>query len=523
MKIPLLRRASYPSKPRTEKDPPVSWAASQTGPREQNEDDYGRADQDTHGYNWVNRGCLYLLADGMGGLDAGKEAAKTAVRGVVHEYRSAGRSQDIEQNLVQALQSTNQQLYNAGAKKGKRMGSTLVACVLKDGTATIAHAGDSRAYHLAEGELHRCTQDHLYATEVLGIPDDDQAKQSPEGHKITRALGKDPDLRVDTKQVNYSPGDRFLLCSDGISEVLAPEEIRECLLQPTPEKAVHELCSLTEKRLRDNATAVVVFASGNKIRRRKTMKRVVSYAAVVVLLGVVSMGSYKGWQLLQERGTQNLAQNSQVSANSDGKDKGNNTTGNQKQAGSEANPPNNQLNGQPAKENAEKPLKKDKPSPARVDRQKPGNLDREPATRGNPAKGGKTEQGNAPVVSTDSKASTASSGQVQSTTTGHPGSENVTVIAANSGAVTTTPSAQTPKTIQHPSGPLTITNKTNKVISLWSSRGGRFLDNLSPGQSWPLTTPLKNICWQYADSIIDAPELQCPAISENGLQITGHD
>jgi protein phosphatase len=483
----------------------VSWAASQTGPREQNEDDYGRADQDTHGYNWVNRGCLYLLADGMGGLDAGKEAAKTAVRGVVHEYRSAGRSQDIEQNLVQALQNTNQQLYNAGAKKGKRMGSTLVACVLKDGTATIAHAGDSRAYHLAEGELHRCTQDHLYATEVLGIPDDDQAKQSPEGHKITRALGKDPDLRVDTKQVNYSPGDRFLLCSDGISEVLAPEEIRECLLQPTPEKAVHELCSLTEKRLRDNATAVVVFASGNKIRRRKTMKRVVSYAAVVVLLGVVSMGSYKGWQLLQERGTQNLAQNSQVSANSDGKDKGNNTTGNQKQAGSEANPPNNQLNGQPAKENAEKFLKKS------------GKPDREATTRGNQGKGGKTERGSAPVVSTDTKAGVDSSGQMESTAiTGHPSSGNMNVMAANGGTVTIIPVIPT-----HSSDPLTITNKTDKAIMLWSSRGGLFLHELKPGETFHLSSPLKEVCWQYSNNITTSEQIPCPAIGKNGLEITG--
>jgi protein phosphatase len=284
----------------TEKDPPASWAASQTGPREQNEDDYGRADQDTHGYNWVHRGCLYLLADGMGGLDAGKEAAQTAVRQVIQEYRNNnGRSQDVAQNLTLAMQNANQHLYKAGTRSGKRMGSTMVACVLKDGNATIAHAGDSRAYHLANGELRRLTRDHLYATEVQGIKDDDEAKRSPEGNKITRALGKDPELQVDINKVEYIAGDRFLLCSDGISEVVSKEEIGECLRQKTPEKAVHALCSVAEGRLNDNATAVVVFVSGNKIRRRKTMQQAAYYAAAVVLLGAVLAGGYEGWKAWQ--------------------------------------------------------------------------------------------------------------------------------------------------------------------------------------------------------------------------------
>jgi protein phosphatase len=240
-----------------------------------------------------------LLADGMGGLDAGKEAAQAAVRHVIQEYRNIGRSQDVVQNLTQAMQNANQHLYKAGTRSGKRMGSTMVACVLKDGKATVAHAGDSRAYHLADGELHRLTRDHLYATEVQGIKDDDEAKRSPEGHKITRALGKDPELNVDTKEEEYRPGDRFLLCSDGISEVLSKEEIGECLRQKTPEKAVRALCSVAEGRLNDNATAVVVFASGKKIRRNKQWKRLAYASAAVVLLGGVSAGAYEGWTIWQ--------------------------------------------------------------------------------------------------------------------------------------------------------------------------------------------------------------------------------
>ncbi len=295
MRIPLRKKRA--SRPITKNDPPASWAASQTGPRQQNEDEYGRADQDTRGYDWINRGCLYLLADGMGGLDAGKEAAQAAVRQVIQEYRTIGRSQDVAQNLGQAIQNANQYVYKAGARNGKRMGSTIVACVLKDGTATIAHAGDSRAYHLTNGELRRCTKDHLYATEVLGMPDDDQAKRSPEGHKITRALGKDPEVKVDILEEEYRPGDRFLLCSDGFSEALSDDEIGECLVQKTPEKAVHALCYLAEGRLGDNATAVVVFASGKRMRRSKQLKNLAYSAAAVLLLSGACAGAFKGWTI----------------------------------------------------------------------------------------------------------------------------------------------------------------------------------------------------------------------------------
>lgn len=288
-------KVKAPFRPITKKDPPASWAASQTGPREQNEDDYGRADQYTAHYDWQNRGCLYVLADGMGGLDGGKEAAQVAVRSVLQSYRGNGRSQDVEPNLVQALQNANQQIYNAGARQGRRMGSTLVACVLKDGKATISHAGDSRVYQLStSGALQRLTRDHLYATEVLGIQDDDEAKRSPEGNKVTRALGKDPELQVDRKVVDYSAGDRFLLCSDGLSEALSPDEICEGLKKPTPEQAVNTLCSMADGRLHDNATAIVVFASGNKIRRKKTTKQIAVYAATVVLVCGLGLAGYLG-------------------------------------------------------------------------------------------------------------------------------------------------------------------------------------------------------------------------------------
>lgn len=277
------------------KDAPMAWAASYTGPRQENQDYYGRADQETSHYDWQNRGCLYVLADGMGGLTAGAKAAQMAVKEVIDQYRRSDKDAPVAQNLTEAIRKANRKIYAAGQSKGGRMGSTIVACVLKDGTATIAHAGDSRAYVLSDGNLKRLTTDHLFAKEVLGIANDDDAKRNPEGHKITRALGKDPEIQIEPTDGEYSPEDRFLLCSDGFSEVLEEDEIKECLSEPAPQKVVHTLISAAGNRLTDNATAVVAFASGRSIRRRQKIKKSSFAVAMLLLAAALGSGGWWGW------------------------------------------------------------------------------------------------------------------------------------------------------------------------------------------------------------------------------------
>ena len=277
------------------KDPPTAWAASYTGPRQENQDYYGRADQETPHYDWQDRGCIYVLADGMGGLAAGAKAARMAVKEVIEQYSKGAKDAPVAQNLTEAIQKANRKIYAAGQGKGGRMGSTIVVCVLKDGSATIAHAGDSRAYVLSNGKLDRLTTDHLYAKEVLGIANDDDAKKNAEGHKITRALGKDPEIQIEPGEGGYGPEDRFLLCSDGFSEVLEEDEIKECLSEPTPEKAVHALISSAGSRLTDNATAVVAFASGRKLRRRQKVKKSFLVLALLFMAAALGAGGWWGW------------------------------------------------------------------------------------------------------------------------------------------------------------------------------------------------------------------------------------
>jgi serine/threonine protein phosphatase PrpC len=276
--------------------PPEAWAASCQGPREENQDEYGRADHRTPHYNWRRRGCLYVVADGLGGLTAGADAARIAVREAIAHYRRSENYEDEAGNLLSAVRRANLAIYDTSRRLGVRMGATIVACVLRNGNATIAHAGDSRAYLLAKGELRRLTRDHLYATEVLGVKGDDEAKLGPEGNKITRALGKEPEVEADVTTVELSSEDRLLLCSDGLSEVVEADEIRECLLEPTPEQAVRELKTRAQDRLTDNATAVVVFASGARVVRRRRFAVAIKSLAAVLILGTMSVGGWRAWR-----------------------------------------------------------------------------------------------------------------------------------------------------------------------------------------------------------------------------------
>jgi serine/threonine protein phosphatase PrpC len=304
---------------RTAKDPPATWAASQVGPREENQDDYGRADHTVSGYRWRETGCLYVLADGMGGLQSGHEAAQIAVQAVVAEYGRHPDSDDVAASIARAVEHANQCVLGYAEERGVRTGSTVVACVLKDGVATIAHVGDSRLYHFHGGELRRCTVDHLYATEILGAVDDDEVKRSPDGHKISRALGQEADVRVTVSEVEYSSSDRFLLCSDGLSEAVEYAEIHQAMTAPTPKQVVRALFAAAQNRLTDNATAIVVFTSGRRVRTRWLMRMAsASLLATSILVGA-ALGAVAAWRtylrpLYVSRGTAAASQASPTSS-----------------------------------------------------------------------------------------------------------------------------------------------------------------------------------------------------------------
>lgn len=176
------------------------------------------------------RAPLFVVADGMGGARGGEIASRLAVE--VFEA-GLGAGDGIEGRLVSLVKEANARIY--GRAQGERqlhgMGTTLTAAYLEGDSVAIAHVGDSRAYLLRDGELTRLTQDHSLVSELVrhGKLTEEQAAEHPQRSIITRALGPEPTVEVDTWRYPVRAGDVLLLCSDGLTSMVAEERIAEIL------------------------------------------------------------------------------------------------------------------------------------------------------------------------------------------------------------------------------------------------------------------------------------------------------
>lgn len=236
---------------------PECAGATDRGPRSNNEDSYGCATCDTPDYDWRASGSVFVLADGMGGHGGGEIASEITVRETIRAYRqTAGMS--LGTRLERAILHANDQVVaQAGATPGTDdMGGTVVACAIKDGDMAIAHVGDSRAYLLRGGIMQQLTRDHLYVIDVLGVSEE-EAKNHSMGNVVSRCIGRQG-AKPDVSEWTCQPGDRVLLCSDGVSDVLSPQEIAQVLDNDSPGQAAAEIVEMANRRAKDNMTAVVV-------------------------------------------------------------------------------------------------------------------------------------------------------------------------------------------------------------------------------------------------------------------------
>ncbi len=173
-----------------------------------------------------------VVCDGMGGANAGNVASELAVRHiseyVIRSYRSGMNMTDTEKTLKNAIVSANISLYDKAVNNTELagMGTTTVAAFVKDGTAVIAHVGDSRIY-LVNGEIKQLTRDHSVVQSLIesGKITPEDAKVHPRKNVITRALGAEEDVAVDSDCLTLSDGDTLLLCSDGLTNFLEDKDI----------------------------------------------------------------------------------------------------------------------------------------------------------------------------------------------------------------------------------------------------------------------------------------------------------
>jgi protein phosphatase len=209
---------------------------------------------------------LFLVADGMGGHAAGEIASHLAAS-TVDEWVTArcAAGEEPAETLRFAAMEANARVYEAQRQDRALagMGSTMTALLLQGERYIIAHVGDSRAYRLRDGALEQLTRDHslvwhLYENGVLKKAD---LSNHPQKNLITRSIGSHPQVDIDIEEGNGHAGDVYLLCSDGLTDGVSDEGIRELLLakQQTPQEiAEHLVDAANQAGGPDNITVVIV-------------------------------------------------------------------------------------------------------------------------------------------------------------------------------------------------------------------------------------------------------------------------
>ena len=210
---------------------------------------------------------VYVVADGMGGHSAGEIASGTIVNTIARRAFSLDPLQPTSpeqrtQWLKDTVQAANQAVFDLRKSAGTDMGSTLVAALLDGPQATLAHAGDSRIYKINAGQIEQLTTDHSLVERLIatGQITRQEARNHPQRNVVYRTVGDKPNLEIDTSSHTLLPGDRLLLCSDGLSGMLEDRYLQKIVLESTcPQEACERLIAAANAAGgEDNITAIVI-------------------------------------------------------------------------------------------------------------------------------------------------------------------------------------------------------------------------------------------------------------------------
>jgi serine/threonine protein phosphatase PrpC len=223
-----------------------------------------QVNEDAVAYAETPLGMLAIVCDGMGGHAGGKEASELAVRTILEVMGAATPKTAARDALRVALEEANRRVGSMPtAEAGHRPGSTVVAVLVHELGAEVAHVGDSRVYLLHAGAVSQVTRDHSMVQEMVDrkLIRAEDAASHPDANKILRALGiaKEVEVEVRPEPLRYVAGDVMVLCSDGLSDLVGPAEILELAGSQPPAQAAGQLVDLANARGgHDNITALVI-------------------------------------------------------------------------------------------------------------------------------------------------------------------------------------------------------------------------------------------------------------------------
>jgi PPM family protein phosphatase len=207
------------------------------------------------------RSPLFVVADGMGGAQAGEVASRLAIESFQHGIEDAT---DAEGSLAEYARAANFSIHELSQANAEHagMGTTLTAVYVGEQEVAIAHVGDSRAYCLRDGELLRLTDDHSLVDELIrqGKLTPEEAVEHPQRSVITRALGPEPEVEIDTRSYRARDGDVYLLCSDGLTTMVPDGSLTAILLAHSRLRDAGEalIAAANEAGGRDNITVVLL-------------------------------------------------------------------------------------------------------------------------------------------------------------------------------------------------------------------------------------------------------------------------
>ncbi len=245
----------------------------------------------------ARKGHLYIVADGVGGYQAGDVASQMAVE-IIRRVHYQDPDPDIAASLQSAVAAANAEIYRQAQQPAyAQMGTTVVAAVARGDELIVANAGDSRAYLLHGGALQQLTSDHTWVAErvAAGLLTPEEAARHDMRHIVTRSLGAEPTVEVDVRSHRLLPGDRLLLCSDGVWEPVAETEKTRLLRHGKPQAAAAALVNqAVAAGGADDATALVVEVGPARAGVLGQMERVIATVmaspqqrALVIGLGAV--------------------------------------------------------------------------------------------------------------------------------------------------------------------------------------------------------------------------------------------
>jgi len=230
--------------------------------REHNEDSYYISDFSASGRGYC------IVADGMGGHNAGEVASKIAIQeiknNINHHYKEDMSEQQIEELLISSMKKANTVIFQKSLeeKKYSGMGTTAIVCLIHNNDVYIAHVGDSRAYLIRDNQIKQITVDHSVVEELIhnGSITREEAINHPQKHVITRALGCEEDIKVDIYKQKCKEKDILLICTDGLTNMLTDEEILQVIdNSPDMQRGVEKLVGLSnDKGGLDNITVVAL-------------------------------------------------------------------------------------------------------------------------------------------------------------------------------------------------------------------------------------------------------------------------